>query len=71
MLRTSVVSSNLASVGYDPLSSTLEVQFTSGHIYQYAGVPESVFAGLMAAFSKGSYLDAHVKKAGYFCTKIG
>ncbi|MFD8370131.1 KTSC domain-containing protein [Streptomyces sp. NPDC059688] len=65
MRRISVVSSNLASVGYELHSKMLEVQFVNGSIYQYAGVPETVYSGLMNAASKGSYLDAFVKKAGY------
>jgi hypothetical protein len=41
MERTPVSSSNLVAVGYDPGSYTLEVEFHSGSIYQYSGVPES------------------------------
>jgi hypothetical protein len=70
MRRISVVSSNLASVGYESGSGTLEVQFHSGAIYQYAGVPESVYSGLMGAASTGGYLDAFVKKAGYPAVRV-
>lgn len=35
MQRVSVISSALASVGYDELTKTLEVLFHSGHVYQY------------------------------------
>lgn len=65
MQRTRVSSSNLASVGYDPATKTLEVEFLNGSIYQYFNVPEAVYRGLMAAASHGSYFDANVKKAGY------
>lgn len=65
MQRTRVSSSNLASVGYDANTSTLEVEFLNGGIYQYSAVPSSVHAGLMVASSHGSYFDANVKKAGY------
>jgi len=65
MERTPVQSSNLASVGYDPQTATLEVEFLNGSIYQYLSVPESVYNGLINASSKGSYLDQFVKKAGY------
>lgn len=68
--RISVVSSNLASVGYELHSRTLEVQFKNGGIYRYSGVPESVYRGLMNASSKGGYLDAFVKKAGYPVARI-
>lgn len=61
MKRTPVSSSNLRSVGYDSSTSTLEVEFNDGSIYQYSGVPSSVYQGLMAASSHGSYLHAHIK----------
>jgi len=67
MNRTPVSSSNLVSVGYE--NGTLEVEFKDG-IYQYHNVPESLYRGLMSASSKGSYLDQHIKKAGFSYTKI-
>lgn len=70
MNRTPVSSSNLASVGYDSSIQVLEVEFLHGDIYQYSGVPSSVYAGLMAASSHGSYFDQHVKKAGYSYKKV-
>ena len=70
MERIPVQSSNLASVGYDPGTATLEVEFLSGAVYQYFGVPESVHEGLLNAPSKGRYLDQFVKKAGYSYARI-
>lgn len=70
MNRTSVSSSNIASVGYNPSTQTLEVEFLHGGIYQYTNVPLSVYEGLMAASSHGSYFDQNVKKAGYSYRKI-
>ena len=43
MERQSVSSSNLRSIGYDHSSSTLEVEFNNGSIYQYFDVPENVY----------------------------
>lgn len=71
MERIPVDSSNLASIGYDVASSTLEIEFNSGAIYQYYGVPENEYTGLMNASSKGSYFDQHIKKGGYPYTKVG
>lgn len=71
MVRKNVSSSNLASVGYDENSSTLEVEFNHGGIYQYSNVPESVYNGLMNASSHGSYFDSNIKKAGYSYKKVG
>lgn len=61
MDRIPVESSNLASVGYDPARSILEVEFHSGGVYQYLDVPEHVYEGLMSAASKGSYLASEIK----------
>ena len=61
MNRISVKSSNLASVGYDELAGILEIEFHSGGIYQYFGVPKSIYDGLMQASSKGRYHFFHIK----------
>lgn len=56
MNRTDVESSMIRSVGYDPVSEILEIEFNSGGIYQYGEVPEEVWRELMAAESKGRYM---------------
>lgn len=61
MYRQPVQSSNLASVGYDQASSTLEVEFLNGSVYQYFDVPESVYLGLINAGSHGQFLNQVVK----------
>lgn len=61
MLRTSVSSSNLHSVGYDPATHTLEIAFHSGGVYMYDRVPADVYAGLMCAASHGLYFDRNIK----------
>jgi hypothetical protein len=61
MERKFVRSSNIRSIGYDANNSTLEVEFQTGDVYQYARVPASVHAALMKAPSKGAYLNQHVK----------
>ena len=68
MLRQSVSSSNLKSVGYE--NGILEVEFHGGGIYQYYGVPENVYYALMAASSKGRYLE-NVVKGHYQYRRIG
>lgn len=70
MNRVPVVSSNVAEVGYDPETRTLEIAFVKGGIYQYFGVPASIYNGLLAAPSVGRYFDVHVKKAGYSVRKV-
>ncbi|WP_347331826.1 KTSC domain-containing protein [Marinimicrobium locisalis] len=61
MERTPVSSSNLVSVGYDPDSSILEVEFNNARIYQYYDVPDHIYSELMGAESLGSYLHHNVK----------
>ncbi len=69
MNRTPVASSNVASVGYDPNTMTLEVEFMNGSVYQYFDVPETVYQGLMNASSIGTYLNQNIK-ANYRYTQI-
>jgi hypothetical protein len=61
MERQAVSSSNLASVGYDPDSETLEVEFNNGRIYQYYNVPLFMYERLMQAGSIGTFLNTQIK----------
>ena len=70
MKRQAVESSNIASIGYDANSNTLEIAFNHGGVYQYFNVPESVYGGLMNASSHGQYFDRNIKKAGYSYRKV-
>jgi hypothetical protein len=75
MDRKEVKSSLLMSVGYDPETQVLEVQFgkkrdgTPGNIYQYADVPAEVYLALLTAESIGKYFLGTIKPK-YTCTKI-
>ncbi|MEW6742535.1 MAG: KTSC domain-containing protein [Planctomycetota bacterium] len=69
MHRPPVRSSNIRSVGHDPASSSLQVEFHNGGIYQYSGVPETVYQGLMQASSKGIYFHNHIKDR-YPCRQV-
>lgn len=68
MERTPVSSSNLSSIGYEPETSTLEVEFNHGGVYQYHGVPQDVFDSLMQAGSHGTYFNANIRNS-YTTTK--
>jgi hypothetical protein len=61
MERSPVQSSNVAEVGYDPASMTLEVLFHNGSIYRYFDVPQAVYSELMSAASVGAYLNSQIK----------
>jgi hypothetical protein len=62
MERTSVSSSNISAIGYDPDTQILEVEFLNGSVYEYSGVPSSEYDGLMNADSKGKYFNANIRK---------
>lgn len=63
MNRTPVQSSNVASVGYDSGTLTLEVEFTNGMVYQYFDVPEVEYHNLIGAGSVGKYLNQNIKNS--------
>ncbi len=63
MVRQPVESSNLKSVGYDPATKTLELEFQNGGVYQYYEVPRDVYDGLMKADSHGRYFISAIKGA--------
>lgn len=69
MERQAVSSSNVAEVGYDSESLTLEVAYHNGGVYQYLDVPASIFQELMSGVSIGSYLHHYVKNI-YRCIKL-
>jgi hypothetical protein len=70
MDRQLVASSNVASIGYDEASATLEVQFLNGGVYQYFNVGSDLHAQLMAAPSKGQFIHAYIRNA-YPYSRIG
>jgi len=64
MDRQPVDSTLIRSVGYDPASSILEVEFSddgSGHIYAFYDVPYSAFEELLEADSKGRYFNEFIR----------
>lgn len=63
MEREFVDSSNVLSIGYEPTSCTLEVEFKDGGLYQYYNVPEQIYQEFMASTSKGKFLHAYIKPA--------
>ena len=70
MDRNQVASSNIRSIGYDMQSQTLEVEFLSGWVYQYYGVPEVLHQEIMQASTKGRFLNQYIKNA-YPYSRIG
>ena len=68
MNRMPVTSSDLAEVGYDHATMTLEISFHKGGVYQYFDVPDSAYRELLAAESKGKFFNANIKN-NYRCVK--
>ena len=70
MNRDFVASSNLASVGYDEPSQTLEVEFANGTVYQYYNVGSALYEQFMQAPSKGQFLSVYIRNA-YPYSRVG
>lgn len=70
MQRYFVASSNIAAIGYDPTTETLEVEFLNGSVYQYYNVPENMYDQLMKEGSKGRFLHTYIKNA-YPYSRVG
>jgi hypothetical protein len=56
-----VESSNIAAVGYDADAQTLAIQYRSGGVYHYAGVPAETHADLMGAESIGKFIGTSIR----------
>jgi len=59
---TAVESTTLSVVAYDEAQDALRLEFRSGAIYHYFGVPVSVPVGLLAAASEGSYFNRVIRR---------
>lgn len=55
-------SRSLAALGYDAARRELHVRFRdSGDAYAYEGVPPAVYEQMLAAESRGKFLNEHIK----------
>ena len=70
MERVEISSSNIKSAGYDTEEQLLEIEFNSGAVYSYAGVPMGVYDDLLEAESVGKYFNQSIKNAGYTCKRL-
>ncbi|GAB6196688.1 KTSC domain-containing protein [Lysobacter xanthus] len=61
MDRIALDSEALASVGYDAAGRVLEVEFTSGRVYQYFDVPRHEVEQMLRAGSQGAYFSERVR----------
>jgi len=66
-LNDSIMPSSVISYFYyNKENAILTVVFVSGTIYEYKNVPESVYLSMKKSFSKGSFLNNHIKGVYHF-----
>ena len=63
MERKRVNSSKIRSVGYDPKSQVLEIEFSDCKIVQYRGVSPEVHRQFMAAPSPTSFFEDKIDES--------
>ena len=59
--RQPVKSRILRSVGYDDTTKILEIEFHTGLVYQYSGVPPKVYKDLMSSDAMGKYFSEKIR----------
>ena len=65
MDRDPVNSTSIRSIGYDPESEKMEVEFLKGTVYTYSDVSEGVFNTLMTSESIGKAFSSLIKSGGF------
>lgn len=61
MNRLPVKSSNIKSVGHDPVTSKLHVEFHNGRVFEYDGVDTDTHSKLMSSDSVGSFFSRNIR----------
>ena len=61
MHRVELQSASLNAATYRDQGAFLELEFRSGTIYRYLGVPAQVYDELLRAESKGRYFNQHIR----------
>lgn len=61
----------MKSIGYDPPSRTLAVEFQSGAIYRYRDVPSELYQALVCAKSKGRFFNQAIRASFAFARDQG
>ncbi|HCF30238.1 MAG TPA: KTSC domain-containing protein [Cyanobacteria bacterium UBA11049] len=64
-----VNSSMAKAVGYDRTNQTLQVEFNSGSVYQYASVEQETWESLQTADSTGRFFNRQIK-GKYECDRV-
>lgn len=58
-----VASSNVAAIGYDDDEDELWIEFHWGGVYRYFGVSRQRYIAILAAVSKGAYVNRVLSKS--------
>jgi len=70
MMRVELKSTLLNAATYQDQCALLELEFCSGEIYHYVGVPAQTYQELLLAESKGRYFNQQIRPR-FTYTKIG
>lgn len=65
-VSSSVDSSLLKEVSYDPFLGVMTVHFKNGGVYEYLEVPEATYEELLQAPSVGKYFHINIKNKFQF-----
>lgn len=66
--RTGVDSSALTSMGYDPATQTLAIEYASGVVYHFLNVPQERYTELLGAESIGRASQA--LRSDFECERV-
>ena len=69
MAREYVTSTSIVWFEFDPRTRTLEIEFISGGVYRYFGVPPAVTDELRTADSQGRFVNEIIKPR-YRCERV-
>ncbi len=61
MDRKYISSSMINSIGYDPETETLEIEFSGGAVWQYSDVPADVWDDFESSGSQGRFFHQNIK----------
>lgn len=61
MSRTDLNSTSLKSAAYLDRQALLELEFRSGAVYRYCGVPAETYGALLRAQSQGTYFNRSIR----------
>ena len=60
MIEVSIKSTSVTKASYDALKENLRIAFVNGNIYEYQGVPSTIFTKFRLAKSQGTFLNLNI-----------